>query len=255
MNMRVEAIAITHKGMVRQHNEDNCLANDQDGLFLVADGMGGLSKGDIASRIAVETVEGFIKRSRSEDITWPMKPQEQYSMEENRFLAAVSMANWNVYSEFVKGGESAAMGTTVVGLLLDGKNAVITNVGDSRAYLIRNNTIEQVTDDHSLVMDEVRKGNLTLEEARTHPQKHVINRALGISQSIRVDISSREIQAGDIFLLCSDGLSDMLSEDELLSAAQSNLEKPLEELGEQLINAANNKGGKDNITVVLVRFQ
>ena len=253
--MRIEGFSITDRGMVRQYNEDNCLANTQDGIFLVADGMGGLSKGDIASRIAVETVEGFIKRSRSEDITWPMKPQDQYSMEENRFLAAVSMANWNVFSEFMKGGGNEAMGTTVVGLLLDGDNAIITNVGDSRAYLVRNDTIEQLTDDHSLVMDEVRRGNMTVEEARNHPQKHVINRALGIAQSVRVDISSREIRQGDVFLLCSDGLSDMLSEDELLYAAQSNSAKPLEELGAQLINSANKKGGRDNISVVLVRCQ
>jgi serine/threonine protein phosphatase PrpC len=252
--MQMEAFGKTDKGMVREHNEDSYLANEQDGIFLVADGMGGLSKGDIASRITVETIEHFITESRSHDITWPIKPQEQYTLEENRFLAAISLANWGVYDEFLRDGEMEAMGTTVVGLLVDGQKAVITNVGDSRGYLIRNNEIQQITDDHSLVMDEVRKGNMTMQEARNHPQKHVINRALGISHSTRVDISSIEIQAEDVFLLCSDGLSDMLSDDEMLSVARSNLEKPLQGIGEQLISTANNKGGKDNITVVLVRF-
>jgi serine/threonine protein phosphatase PrpC len=252
--MRFESFAASDPGLVRQVNEDSLLAREEEGLFLVADGMGGLSRGDVASRIAVETVERFVTISRKEDITWPIKPQEQYSMEENRFLAAISMANWNVYSEFLKDGMNSAMGTTLVGLLSDGDRMVVTNVGDSRVYLIRDNVIQQVTDDHSLVMDEVRKGTMTQEEARHHPQKHVINRALGISEVAQVDISAVEVQGEDLFLLCSDGLSDMLSDEEILHIARSNMDKPLKEMGEGLILAANEKGGKDNVTVVLVRL-
>ncbi|MBN1104096.1 MAG: Stp1/IreP family PP2C-type Ser/Thr phosphatase [Deltaproteobacteria bacterium] len=252
--MRFESFAASDPGLVRQANEDSLLALEEQGLFLVADGMGGLSRGDVASRIAVETVERFVKASRKEDITWPIKPQEQYSMEENRFLAAISMANWNVYSEFLKNDKNSAMGTTLVGLLVDGEKMVVTNVGDSRAYLIRDSVIQQVTDDHSLVMEEVRKGTMTREEARHHPQKHVINRALGISEVARVDISSVVVQEEDLFLLCSDGLSDMLSDKEILDIARSYMDKPLKEMGEGLILAANEKGGRDNVSVVLVRL-
>lgn len=253
--MQIESFGISDTGVVREHNEDNFLENVEEGLFLVADGMGGLSRGDLASKIAVDSIENFIKHSRLEDITWPIKPQDEYSMEENRFLAAVSLANWNIYKQFQEDPQNRGMGTTLVGLLLDGDKVVLANVGDSRIYRIRNQSIEQVTDDHSLVMEEVRKGNMTLEEARVHPQKHVINRALGITDSIQVDIASRKYQAQDLYLLCSDGLSDMLRDEEILSLAQSSEGKPLEELGTNLIDMAMNRGGHDNITIVLIRFQ
>ena len=217
--------------------------------------MGGLSKGDVASKIAVDSIEKFVKQSRLEDITWPIKPQDDYSMEENRFLAAVSLANWSIYKQFTEDPNNRGMGYTLVGLLVDEDKVVLSNVGDSRIYRIKDNSIAQVTDDHSLVMEEVRKGNMTLYEARDHPQKHVINRALGISDSVQVDISSLEYQAQDLYLLCSDGLSDMVRDEEILSLAESNKGKPLEELGTSLIDAAKNQGGQDNITVGLVRFQ
>lgn len=253
--MQIESFGISDTGVVREHNEDNFLDDAEDGLFMVADGMGGLSKGDVASKIAVDSIENFVKQSRLEDITWPIKPQDEYSMEENRFLAAVSLANWKIYQQFTEDPNNRGMGTTLVGLLVDEDKVVLANVGDSRIYRIRDNSIAQVTDDHSLVMEEVRKGNMTLEEARVHPQKHVINRALGISDSIQVDISSLEYQAQDLYLLCSDGLSDMVRDEEILSLAESNEGKSLEELGTNLIDAAKNQGGQDNITVVLVRFQ
>jgi serine/threonine protein phosphatase PrpC len=251
--MEIRSCGISDTGRVRTHNEDNLLANDQEALYLVADGMGGLSKGDVASRIAVETIEDFVRHSRVEDITWPIKPQDEYSVEENRLLAAISLANWNIFSEFQKDEHNMGMGTTLVGLLLDGKDRmVLANVGDSRIYLIRDHTIEQLTDDHSLVMEEVRRGNMTSEEARNHPQKHVINRALGITDSIQVDISTRVCQPEDLYMLCSDGLSDMLPDEEILSVVESNMGKSLKDLGERLVAAASNQGGRDNITVVLV---
>lgn len=252
--MQIESFGISDTGVVREHNEDSFLDDVEDGLFIVADGMGGLSKGDVASRIAVDSIENFVKQSRLEDITWPIKPQDEYSMEENRLLAAVSLANWNIYKQFTEDPGNRGMGTTLVGLLVDEDKVILANVGDSRIYRIRDNSIEQVTDDHSLVMEEVRKGNMTLEEARNHPQKHVINRALGISDSIQVDISSSEYQSQDLYLLCSDGLSDMIRDEEILSLTESKKEEPLEELGINLIEAAKNQGGHDNITVVLVKF-
>ena len=252
--MKCESFGITDKGIVRDHNEDAFLSNEQDGLFLVADGMGGLSKGDVASKIAVETIEHFVKESRLEDITWPIKPLQEYSLEENRLLAAISLANWNIYNEALKDPVNRGMGTTLTGFLLDGDQLVIANVGDSRIYRINDNRIQQITDDHSLVMEEVRKGNMTPEEARIHPHKHVINRALGITDSTQADISTRKLEAEELYLVCSDGLSDMIPDQQILSIIQKNAGKSLQELGEALIETAKMNGGRDNITAVLVSF-
>jgi protein phosphatase len=252
--MQFESFGITDKGIVRDHNEDSLLANDTDGLFLVADGMGGLSKGDIASKIAVETIEHFIQDSRLEDITWPIKPLQEYSLEENRLLAAISLANWNIFNEALKDPVNRGMGTTLVGFLVDGDQLVIANIGDSRMYLIKENRIQQITDDHSLVMEEVRKGTMTLEEARVHPHKHVINRALGISETTQADISTMTLESTDLYLICSDGLTNMLTDEELFSLARANAENGLKTTAEKLIEAAKRNGGKDNITVVLVSF-
>jgi len=241
--------------MVRDHNEDAFLANEEDGLFLVADGMGGLSKGDLASKIAVDTIEHFIKDSRLEDITWPIKPLQEYSLEENRLLAAISLANWNIYNEALKDPVNRGMGTTLAGFLLDGDQLVIANIGDSRIYLIDDTRIQQITDDHSLVMEEVRRGNMTPEEARVHPHKHVINRALGISDSTQADISTRKLKPKELYLLCSDGLSDMITDQEIFAIAKGNAGKDLRELGEALVEKAKKEGGKDNITAVLVSFR
>jgi serine/threonine protein phosphatase PrpC len=252
--MQVRSFGISHTGLIRGLNEDRFLNVEKEGLFLIADGMGGLAKGDVASRIAVETIENFITKSRREDITWPIKYEKQHSMEENRFLAAVSLANWKIYTEMLRSPRNTPMGTTLVGLLVDGERVILVNIGDSRAYRIRDSQIEQLTEDHSLVMEEVKKGRITLEQARRHPQRHVINRALGIFDRPEVDISTLEIQDGDLYLLCSDGLSDMLLDNEILSLIQSHERNALNDIGEALIHLANGHGGKDNITVVLVTF-
>jgi protein phosphatase len=240
--------------MVRHSNEDKFLSNVKDGIFLVADGMGGLSRGALASATAIETIERFIVQSRGEDITWPIQPQKQYTTEENRFLSAIYLANWKIFGQIRNGATNRSMGTTLTGFLVDGERLIISNVGDSRIYLIRNGTIVQVTDDHSVVMEEVRKRNMTLEEARSHPQRHVITRALGIWRSARVDISSLEYKVGDLYVLCTDGLSDMITDEDMLSLVKSDHGKPLSEVCQNLIDAANGQGGMDNITVVLVRF-
>jgi PPM family protein phosphatase len=252
--MRFESFGISDKGLVRDGNEDHFSVCSEDGLFLIADGMGGLTQGDRASRIAVDTAARFVRESRKEDITWPIRPRPRLTMEENRLLAAFAMANWRVFTEFLKSDLESAMGTTMVGLLVDGKKMVVANVGDSRAYLIRKDVIRQVTRDHSPVMEDVRKGVLTMDQARKHPQKHILSRALGVSDRVRADISSMGILGGDLFLLCSDGLSDMLSDEEVLQIARSGEKGPLKDFGEALIRAANGNGGKDNVTVVLVRF-
>lgn len=252
--MQIHAFGICHKGMVRSSNEDKFLSNVKDGIFLVTDGMGGLSRGALASATAIETIEKFIVQSRGEDITWPIQPQKQHTTEENRFLSAIYLANWKIFGQIRNGATNRSMGTTLAGFLVDGERLIISNVGDSRVYLIRNGTIVQLTDDHSVVMEEVRKRNMTLEEARSHPKRHVITRALGIWKSAQVDISSLEYKVGDLYVLCTDGFSDMITDEDMLSLIKSDQGKPLSEVCQNLIDAANGQGGMDNITVVLVRF-
>ena len=253
-NMQMDAFGICDIGKVRAFNEDHFLSNVGNGIFLVADGMGGLSRGALASATAIETIEKFILRSRSEDITWPARPQRQYTMEENRFLSAISLANSKILEQIQESAINRKMGTTLTGMLVDGERLIISNVGDSRVYLFRNNAIVQLTDDHSVVMEEVRKRHMTLEEARNHPQRHVITRALGLFRSAQVDVSCLEYETGDLYLLCTDGLSDMIADEDILTLVKSNKGNPLNEICQEMVDVANGQGGIDNITVVLVRF-
>jgi len=252
--MQIHSFGITDIGKARKLNEDNFISHVEDGIFLVADGMGGLSNGDLASRLAVETIKEFIVKSRKKDITWPTRFRGEYSLEENRFIAAITLANLNIFEQFPQHETGKGIGTTITGMLLDGDQLITANVGDSRIYLIRDNTVKQLTNDHSLVMEEVREGHMTLEEAKRHPQRHVINRALGISEFTQIEISSLTYKAWDLYLLCSDGLSDMITDEEILALTKKHEGMPLSEVGKNLIDAANNQGGVDNITVVLATF-
>jgi serine/threonine protein phosphatase PrpC len=252
--MPFQSFGLSHQGLFRDHNEDCFLCNDREGIFLVADGMGGLSRGDVASRIAIETIEAFVKTSRLGEVSWPSIPERHYSLEERRFVAAISLANWKIYSEVLQDPSAIPMGTTLTGLLVDGANILVANVGDSRIYRINQDGIQQLTDDHSFVMEEVRRGNLTPQQARTHKHKHVIYRALGLSGEVTIDIFTTPYGFDDIFLLCSDGLPDMLPDREILSVIRSNQEMPLEDMAKSLIDAANRQGGRDNVTVVMVRL-
>jgi serine/threonine protein phosphatase PrpC len=252
--MFIQSFGLSHQGLHREHNEDRFLYDDREGIFLVADGMGGLSRGDVASGIAIQTIEAFVKKSRSEEIAWPSIPEGRYSLEEKRFFAGITLANSKICGEVLKDPPGIPMGTTLTGLLLDGTSVIVANVGDSRTYRINRSGIQQLTQDHSFVMEEVRRGNLTLQQARIHRHKHVIYRALGLSWDVAIDIFTIPYGFDDLFLLCSDGLSDMLPDEEILSIIRSKEEKPLKDIAEGLIDAANHQGGRDNITVVIVRL-
>ena len=252
--MQIHSFGISDRGIIRDANEDHFLVNEKNGIFLVADGMGGLSNGNLASKIAIDTIEYFIKHSKKDDITWPIEPDDHYSIEENRFLAAIFLANQRIYEYAQNNPELGRMGTTLTGFIVDREDMIVANVGDSRVYLINNEAISQLTRDHTLVMEEVRKGNLTLEEARVHPKKHIITRAVGTSNSTQVDIHTTRLKKTGFYLICSDGLTDMVSDEDILSIIRSNRGRSLNELGRSLIATAIENGGRDNITVVLLHF-
>jgi PPM family protein phosphatase len=231
--MRVgEYIGLSHRGRRRRHNEDAYVV--QPPLFAVADGMGGAKAGEVASALAADAVQESGNDGESG---------------EARVAALIEEANRRVFRRASEDREASGMGTTMTVALVEGDEVAIGHVGDSRAYLIRDGRLEQLTDDHSLVAELVRSGKLTPEEAETHPQRSVITRALGTEADVDVDTFSVRSAPGDLFLLCSDGLNSMVDDETILDAVERN-RADLEEAAKALINAANRGGGEDNITVV-----
>jgi serine/threonine protein phosphatase PrpC len=243
-------------GRIRTQNEDCYLCDPEQRLFLVADGIGGQASGEIASNMAISSIEEFVVRSRSEDITWPIAYRKELSPEQNRLLAAATLANHNIRGLASQNPSMKGMGTTLVGFIIEGNLLAVINIGDSRLYRIRDDHIEQITQDHTVAGTMERMGLLTKEEASSNPQKHILTSALGIEplDNIKVDLFPAEIREKDLFLLCSDGLYDMLGDEEILEAINSVEGKTLENAGVTLIERANLAGGRDNITIILISF-
>jgi len=250
--MDVKAYGLTDVGRQRQHNEDTFLVADEAQLFLVADGMGGHAAGEIASRIAVDSISEFIVHTKEDDGTWPHAYDEHYTRTTNRLMAALRMANTRVLEAMRKDAKLRGMGTTVVAAMADDGKFSVAHVGDSRAYMIRNGKISRITNDHSWVFEQVQAGMLTEAEAEKHPLRNVITRALGGALSVNPDASEIDSRPGDVYLLCSDGLTGMVPEEEILKLVTANADD-LEKSCRQLIDTANERGGLDNVTAILVK--
>jgi len=249
--MEVKAFGLTDVGRQRHHNEDAFLVQPDAGLFLVADGMGGHAAGEIASRIAAESVAEFIQHTISDDGTWPHAYDENFKRSTNRLMAAVKLANTRVLEAMRKDTRLRGMGTTVVASLVDGDMVSFAHVGDSRAYMIRGSQMSRITNDHSWVFEQVMAGMLTEAEAEKHPLRNVITRALGGALSVIPDASEIECKPGDVYLLCSDGLTGMVPDDEILRVVTEH--DDLEDACKNLVQFANDRGGYDNVTAVLIR--
>lgn len=238
----LRAFSITDIGRKRQLNEDYVYAGQEaigsfSNLFIVADGMGGHKAGDHASRETVEIMLDSISQRLTPD------PRET-------FLEALKAANSKVFQDARRSFELEGMGTTVVACTISDNRLFAVNVGDSRLYLINEKEIRQITVDHSLVEEMIREGILTRDRARSHPKKNIITRAVGVMAEVEPDFFELELKAGDKVLLCSDGLSNMLEDEEL--AVIVNSVGSLEDKAKMLVDAANGNGGKDNISVILV---
>ena len=251
--MKIRYAAKTDVGMKRTHNEDYFSLVEDEQLFVVADGMGGHAMGEVASKIAADTLHEFYKRTKDEDATWPYKMDHKLSYVENRLVCGIKLANWRIYEAATKDPRCKGMGTTLVTCLIAGDKAYFAHVGDSRGYRIRGPKITQMTRDHSLLEDyKEAKPDMTEEEQRNFPHKNVITRALGMRDTVQVDIRSDQIQDGDILLLCCDGLTGMLEDNkmqEIVQASNGDLEKAVNDL----VDGANRNGGVDNITVILLQ--
>ena len=237
----MKSFSLTDVGQVRSQNQDYVYASEQPignlpNLFVLADGMGGHNAGDFASRCAVSVIEASVKKDMSFN---PIKIMRH----------AIEEANEKIHELAKADAGKAGMGTTLVAVTVVGYYAYVANVGDSRLYLIRDD-IRQITKDHSLVEEMVRSGKLKKEEARKHPNKNVITRAVGVERKVNIDFFDLRVRKGDKILLCSDGLSNMLEDSEICAIVKSGGD--VEERARKLITAANQNGGKDNISVVLV---
>ena len=252
--MALTAFGLTDVGRKRKHNEDAYLLDAERGLFVVADGMGGHAAGEVASRLTVESIQEFISGTDDDhDNTWPFGYNNRYSVDGNRLSTAVERANEKVMRAVVNRPELKGMGTTVVAALFDEKRVTLVHVGDSRAYLLRDAELRRLTDDHSWVQEQVNAGILSEEEARTHPLKNVVTRALGGGPHVSVDLIEIPIGDGDRYLLCPDGLTGMVSDEEIHAALASG--RPLEQVVRGLIDLANERGGVDNITAITVEVR
>jgi PPM family protein phosphatase len=251
---RVRFSGDTNVGMKRDHNEDSFYLPMGERLAIVADGMGGHASGEIASRMAVETIVSYFKETEGEQqLTWPFKVDRGHNQPINRMNTAIKLANQQIFDEAERKSEWHGMGTTVVSTLFLDDVLIVGHVGDSRLYRVREGGIDQITEDHSLLNDYIRMKKLSETEIATFPHKNVIVRALGMKSSVQVDILVEHPRIGDLYLLCSDGLSGMVSDTEIAGFA---IEEPdLDKLCDRLIGAANENGGVDNITVVCARLE
>jgi len=241
IDLRYDSAALSDCGHHRPSNEDAIGRSDESGVYLVCDGMGGAAAGEVASSMAAAEVLRLLS-SRAESGAAPL---------EDRIKQAIRAANEAIYSRSQGDFHLNGMGTTLVGLVTEGRRVLVFNVGDSRCYRLRKLHLEQISLDHSLVEEQVRMGRMTHAEALRSPMRNIITRALGTQPTVEPDLFELEAEAGDIFLLCSDGLTGEIADSLIESMLGADL--PLDQLCASLVDAANEAGGHDNITCLLVR--
>lgn len=237
--MRIEHGIRSDRGMVRASNEDSYIANGKSGIFLVADGMGGHAAGEIASQITASTVEKILAEGAPG------------SDMEDLLKFAVEKANTNVYETQKLKPECRGMGSTLTVLAVSNSHYYVAQVGDSRAYLMRDGMLSQLTQDHSLVWPLFKSGIISKDDISRHPQKNLITRSIGTQPQVEVDSQAAKLLEGDVFLLCSDGLTDVLTDGEISDLLTSRNRTP-QELSSLLVDAANAGGGPDNITAIVI---
>ena len=243
--MNLSATGKTDQGLLRSNNEDNFYLDEKLGLLVVADGMGGHASGETASKLAVNVIRDYFQGPQKMTGDY----NHSYSEFTNKLNSAIRLANLAVFEAAQSSPQLKGMGTTIAAVLLMGNRLSIAHIGDSRVYLVRAGNIEQLTDDHSIVNEQVKRDLITKEEAAKSEMKNILTKALGISADTEADLDELTMFEGDILLLCSDGLNIMMTDEAILEII-SFAENPVAAC-DSLINAANEKGGKDNITVVI----
>lgn len=247
----IEIVSQTSSGMVRSHNEDSVIYDASCGLVVLADGMGGYNAGEVASGIAVSVLSSEIKYGLA-----GVRPEDKNERGEEVGVALlrenVQKANASIYSAAVSQPQYSGMGTTIVAGLFYDNSIAVAHVGDSRMYRLRGETFEAITRDHSLLQEQIDGGMISKEDARLSKNKNLVTRAVGIDAEVEPELHVHEVQVGDIYLLCSDGLNDMV-EDEDIGATLQALRANLTLAANQLIEMANDNGGRDNVSVILAK--
>ena len=250
----IEFAAVTDIGKIREKNEDNVLISSDLALGIVADGMGGHSAGEVASNIAVSVLAETVRKINEGRLKIPDTFLPKLDFPERKMLMAANLANMAIYSTAQSSSVYKMMGTTMTGVVFSNDNAIAVHVGDSRLYLFREGKIVQITADHSLANEQVRRGLLTRAEADRSKIQNVLTRAMGIKKDIEFDLLKFPIKVGDVMLLCSDGLYKGLHESDMSQILQEGKNLSLVRLCKQLVRTSNDKDGQDNISAVLIKI-
>ena len=244
--MKADAFGMTDVGRCRKVNQDEMLVDSHRGLFAVADGMGGHAAGEVASQLAIEALAQTMAEKLAELGHADLEQAGKY------LELAFHEGNRKICESVLKRDDWRGMGTTIVAMLTNGDRAIIAHVGDSRAYVLRGAALSRLTSDHSWVNEQVKLGLLSDEEAQRHPMRNIVTRALGNRNDLEVDVVTEPMRPGDVFLLCSDGLNSMLEDEEIRSLLERHQDTP-EAACRALVETANDRGGEDNITVIVMR--
>lgn len=256
LKQALEMTSASHTGMVRPHNEDCLSAVTEIGLAVLADGMGGYNAGEVASGMAVTMITEDLRRKLTESPLHQLNgAQKGKEPGVARLIRdSIGKANGSIFQAANSQPQYAGMGTTLVMALLHDNRITVAHIGDSRLYRVRGEKLEQVTRDHSLLQEQIDSGMLTKEMARRSQNKNLVTRALGIEAKVEADVQTHDAQEGDIYLLCSDGLNDMVEDDDILLTVNS-LRVNLPLAATQLVQIANDNGGRDNVSVVLIKVK
>ena len=251
--MKIQGFGLTDVGVVRAHNEDSFFVDNESALYIVCDGVGGRNAGEIASQMGVDIIRDHMTKARDNKDAFIGTFDDSFSETTNRLASAIRLANQVVHEAARSKPNLQGMGSTVVAAAYEDGILSLAHAGDSRAYLLRKDNLSQLTDDHSLVNEQLRKGLISEEEARLSEVKNVITRALGPEREINVELAEHEVQGGDAFLLCSDGLSNMVPDEMILSTMLKT--DRIDRACLKLIEMAKDNGGTDNITAVIVHAE
>lgn len=253
--MKLVCVGLTDRGCAREHNEDDFYLSDgEEALCVVADGMGGHRCGEVASAMAIKTIVEFYRETMEQPNGegFVENNGRKMTLDEFRLMRAIQQANKAVFEVASDNELYRGMGTTIVSGFFTDKGVYLAHIGDSRAYRYREGKLEQQTEDHSLANEYVRMGILSADDVEHFPYKNVITRACGLTDDVEVEISFREVEEGDLFILCSDGLTDMVNDAELTRIIESH-DGDVEGLTKELVERANENGGADNITVIVAK--
>lgn len=252
LSQALEIASCTDPGMIRSHNEDSVAADAANGLVVLADGMGGYNAGEVASGMATAIITTELQHALGERPLHWVDPANGVTLAQRLLVEQIAKANGSIYQAAQAQAQYAGMGTTLVAAIFYDNRVTVAHIGDSRLYRLRGNELEPLTKDHSLLQEQIDSGMLTAEQAKFSQNKNLVTRALGIEAFVEPDISEFDVRPEDIYMLCSDGLNDMVSDEDMAMTLQT-LSGNLRLAAQQLVQLANDNGGRDNISVILVK--